>query len=145
MNIRKPSFVRALLLLIVAVGPLQAQAVFACAMMDTMVRDECCCEDHEPDRGCENPDCGAALQPDDTPCCEHSVEISADPDARPDGSISRPVEVRSDVDPPQILISCSEPRFTPSAVSAAAVGVPAVLAAARGGSATYLVTQRLRI
>lgn len=146
MNIRKPkpSFARALLLLVVALGPLQAQTVFACAMMDTMVLDECCCEDHKATAGCENPDCGEALQPDGTRCCAHSVEISADPDARPDASISKPVEVRFDEDPPQVLISSSEVPFTPPAVPVI-VGLHSAFAATRGGSPTYLITQRLRI
>lgn len=144
MKPRKRSFSRALLLLIVAGGPLQAQAVFACAMMDRMVQDECCCEDHEAARGCEDSDCGAALQPGDSPCCEYSVEISADPDARHDGPISKPVELRSGVDPPQALIGAFDFSFTPQALPTAACFHTAS-AARPGGSDTYLVTQRLRI
>lgn len=144
MKRRKPSFSRALLLLLVAVGPLQAQAVFACAMMETMVQDECCCEDHEAARGCEDSDCSAALQSRDKPCCEYSVEITADPDARHDGPISKPVEVRSGVDPPHALISSFDFSCSPQALPTAAC-FHSASAAGPGGSNTYLVTQRLRI
>lgn len=144
MNPRKPSFARALLLLIVALGPLQAQTVLACAMMDVVVQDDCCCEDHDLNHGCESPDCGAALETREAPCCERSVEISADPDARQDGPIFKPVEVRSDADPPQALVSSFQARFTPQAVPSTR-GFHSAFAARRGGPETYLATQRLRI
>jgi hypothetical protein len=144
MKRRTPSFVRALLLLIVALGPLQAQTVFACAMMDRVMQDECCCEHHASVRDCEASECGAVPDLSEKPCCEHSVDITADPDARHDGSISKPVELRSDVDPPHFLISSFEANFTPQAIPATR-GFHAAAAATRGGSDTYLVTQRLRI
>lgn len=143
MKRRTPPFARALLLLIVAVGPLQAQTVFACAMMDTVMQDECCCEHHASARDCETGDCDAVPE-SSTPCCEHSVDITADPDSRHDGSISKPVELRSDVDPPQFLISSFEASFTPQAIPGTR-DFHSAATAGHGGSDTYLVTQRLRI
>ena len=79
MNHRTPSFARVLLLLVaVAVGPLQAQTVFACAMMGTVMQDECCCDDHEATQGCTDSSCGAVLESSESPCCEQSVEIGID-------------------------------------------------------------------
>lgn len=144
MKRRTPSFARTLLLLIVAVGPLQAQTVFACAMMDMVMHDECCCEHHKAARDCETSDCGAAPESSETPCCEHSVDITADPDARYDGSISKPVELRSDVDPPDFLISSFEPGFTPQAIPDTR-GFDSAAAVDHGASDTWLITQRLRI
>ena len=144
MKRRTPSFARALLLLIVAVGPLQAQTVFACAMMDSVMQDECCCEHHVSARDCEIGDCDAVPEAREAPCCEHSVDIIADPDARHDGSISKPVELRSDVDPPHFLISSFEASFTPQVIPGTR-GLHSAASAAHGGSDTYLVTQRLRI
>jgi hypothetical protein len=144
MKRRTPSFARALLLLIVAVGPLQAQTAFACAMMDRLMQDECCCEHHEAARDRATSDRGAVTDSGESPCCEHSVEITADPDARHDGSISKPVELRSDVDPSQVPIPSFEPGFTPQTILGTR-GFYSAPAAGHGGSDTWLVTQRLRI
>ena len=144
MKRRTPSFARALLLLIVAIGPLQAQTVFACAMMGKVMHEECCCEHHDSARNLETSDRGAALESSETPCCEHSVDITADPDSRHEGSTSKPVELRSDVDPPHFLIASFELRFTPQAFPGTR-GFHSAATAGHGGSDTWLVTQRLRI
>jgi hypothetical protein len=144
MKPRKPSFARTLLLLIVALGPLQAQTVFACAMMGRVMQEECCCEHHASARDCETADCGDTLESGEPPCCERSVDITADPDARHDGAISTPVELRSDVESPYFLISSFEASFTPQAILGTR-GLHSECTADPGGSDTYLVTQRLRI
>ncbi|HET6630578.1 MAG TPA: hypothetical protein VFG91_12455 [Woeseiaceae bacterium] len=143
MKRRTPSFARALLLLIVAVGPLQAQTVFACAMMGKGMMEGCCCEHHASSRECETPDCGAVPESDETPCCEHRVEITVDPDAD-DGTVSKPVEPRSDIDPPSFVATSFEARLTSPAIPDTP-GFHYPAAAGHGGSATWLVTQRLRI
>lgn len=144
MTSHRPSFARALLLLIVALGPLQAQTVLACTMMDELVQDDCCCEDRHLEPGCDSPDCAAAVEAREASCCEVSVEISADPDARQDGPVFKPVEVRSDVDPPQVLLSSFEAPFTRRPATSTR-GFHSAFAAGQGGSETYLATQRLRI
>lgn len=145
MNHRTPSFARVLLLLVaVAVGPLQAQTVFACAMMGTVMHDECCCDDHEATQGCTDSSCGAVLESSESPCCEQSVEIGIDDPASQENPIVKPVEVRSDGDPPQALISSCGADFIPPAVTATR-RFDSASPADPGGSETYLVTQRLRI
>lgn len=133
-----------LLLLVLVVGPLQAQTVFACAMMDTVMHGECCCEDHEVNEDCLDSDGDATLEFSPGPCCERSVEVSIDEDARQDSPVVKPVEVRSDVDPPQAIITSSDALIPPQSVVAPGVFQPLPIAG-QSGSRTYLITQRLRI
>lgn len=134
MKRRKPSFARALLLLVVAVGPLQAQSIFACGMMDTIVHDECCCGEHD----------SAELASGESPCCEHSVEIGVDQEATQDASVAKPAKIDSDADPPRLPVFSSEILFAPEPLRAPPDFVTAP-AAPPAASDTYLTTQRLRI
>lgn len=139
---RPPSFVRALLLLFLVIGPLQAQTIFACAMMDTVVYDQCCCEDHERAETCTNPECDPALD-SPTPCCEQSVEIGVDADSGRDATIKQ-AELRFDADPPPALLSSLERFLAPHALLGPDT-FPRLPAAGQSGSDTWLVTRRLRI
>ena len=134
MKRRKPSFARALLLLVVAVGPLQAQSMFACGMMDTIVHDECCCGEHD----------SAELASGECPCCELSVEIGVDQEAMQDASVAKPAKIDSDADPPHVPAFSSEVLFAPEPF-VASPGRVATSAAPPAASDTYLTTQRLRI
>jgi hypothetical protein len=79
----KRTFIRPLLLaLLLVMGPVHAQVVFACAMMDMAVQGECDCCDHENGKACVDSDCDMAVDSGDGPCCEQSVEFSLDDDAR---------------------------------------------------------------
>jgi len=139
-----PTFLRALLLLLLAIGPLQAQSVFACAMMDTVVHDGCCCEGHETDDYCTNSNCESTLESGDFPCCERAIEVGIDPEAGQNTPPVKSTEVSSGLDPPQALISSFDALFPPH---------PRLIhgvfhcrpVAGQTGSETYLVTQRLRI
>jgi hypothetical protein len=133
---------RKLLLLLLAIGPLQAQAVFACAMMDTVVQDECCCEHHEVAEGCADHYCDSTSG-SAQPCCERSVELGVDEDAA-DAATVKPTEVRSDADPPPALLSVPE-AITDSIPSAAPGAYSRCPPSDESGSDLWLVTQRLRI
>jgi hypothetical protein len=143
MTLRNPSFLRALLLLILAIGPLQAQSVFACAMMDTVV-DDCCCDDHKSDDYCKDSACGSTLQSGDDPCCERSIEVHIDAEAAQNTSLVKLTDVRSDADPPQILVSSID-ALSPSPPNLIHGNYRYLPVAGQSGSDTYLVTQRLRI
>lgn len=133
-----------LLLLILVVGPLQAQSVFACSMMDTVMHGDCCCVGHKSDQDCIEADCEGAVDASASPCCERSVEISVDDEARQDTPIVTAVEVRSDVDPPPAIIA-SINEFVPRRLTAAGRVDYSPHIVCHSGSDTYLITQRLRI
>jgi hypothetical protein len=125
----------------VALAPLQAQTVFACAMMDTVVHEECCCGDHQPADGCTDHACDSTLHPT-APCCNQSVELGLDFDAADAVGTVKPTG--SDADPPPSLLVSSEILVVPHPSP-----VPAAFShrapADASGSATWLVTRRLRI
>lgn len=135
MEQRNPSLLRALLLLVLTIGPLQAQTVFACAMMETVVHGNCCCDAHSTD--------DVAPAEDGCSCCELSIELSVNVDARPDAPIVKQTEVNSDPDPPQFLVSLpasssSHPRKIRGVFRRLAI-------TSQSGSDTWLLTQRLRL
>jgi hypothetical protein len=140
MNSRRASILRTLLLLTVALGPLQAHVAFACAMMDTVVHEECCCGDHEPVDRCTDHDCESKLDSAGS-CCEASVELGLDEEAGEAATVKPP---ESDPDPPAVLLVSSDilfdpdPSPVPDAFSRRAPGGAC-------GSDTWLVTRRLRI
>jgi hypothetical protein len=145
MNRPRPSYLRSVLLvLVLAVGPIQAQTMFACAMMDTVMHADCCCGDRAVHRGCVDSSCDAALESGRDPCCEQSVELGIDDDARQDSPVVNPAVVRSDVDPPQAIVASFD-----ALVPAQSVQTPCVFQpysdTGQSSSDIYLVTQRLRI
>jgi len=112
-------------------------------MMDMPVHDACCCDDHKADDSCGNSDGHPNLKPGENPCCERSLKVSVDEDAREDTPVMKPAEVRSDVDPPPPIAVPIEFDLTPQRLSSPIYQVPPL--AALPGSRTYLITQRLRI
>ena len=142
MKHRNPPFLRPLLLLIMAVGPLQAQSVLACAMMDTVVRHDCCCDDHKTDNHCTDPDCESTFETAHDPCCERSVEVGIDQESAQNIPLVKLTE--SGVDPPQSLVSSLDAQcpIHPRLIHGDYRYLPV---AGQSGSETYLVTQRLRI
>ena len=139
MNHRNPKSLRALLLLLLAVGPLQAQAMYTCAMMDGMVHASCCCDAHSTgdDRVSEKtPSDG------EDPCCERSIELSVDEASQK--VAGKAAEVRSDPDPPQALIYSIQKVIRPQPIFGSGVRNSSP-AARHSRSYTYLITQRLRI
>jgi hypothetical protein len=113
-------------------------------MMDTVMHDECCCDNHEVHKDCVDASCDAAPGSSQDPCCERSLEVSLDEDARQDSPITKPVEVRSDVDPPLAIVASTDGLARPQSVASYVVFAPFDFTA-HAGSDTYLITQRLRI
>lgn len=133
-----------LLLLLLVVGPLQAQSVFACSMMDTVMHGDCCCVGHKSDQDCIDADCEGAVDASASPCCDRSIDISVDVEARQGTPVVTAVEVRSDVDPPPAIIA-SINEIVPRQQSAAARVDYSPRVVCHSGSDIYLITQRLRI
>ena len=129
---------RALVLLLL-VGPLQAQQVFACGMMDAVFFDDCCCEDHNH---CADSDSSGAITPENQ-CCEESIQLNFNNDANGELDVIKSVEIRSDVDPPAVIVIASEQWVKP--IRFTEISYHYTSPPDNHGSNTYLVTQRLRI
>jgi hypothetical protein len=143
MNRYLQTFLRSVLILVLAIGPLRAQTEFACPMMG-MVMDECCCDDHQTGQDCVSSVCEAAVDSDEGPCCERSVSIEVDEDTRQDAQIATSLEIRSDIDPPPVIASSFDVIAT-SQGRAVLVVFRNLPVASHSRSDTYLITQRLRI
>lgn len=130
-----------LLVLMLVIGSVHVQTLFACAMMDTIVHGTCCCDEH---KRCADSDINEALQMERKPCCEKSVELSIDQVSMQTTPINKPVEVRSDVDPPPtiaIAAKCGMQVYRVVTV----IDRRAIDMTHQSTAQTYLVTQRLRI
>lgn len=131
------------MLCLLAVGPLQVQAAYACALMDTVVHDDCCCDGAatEADRVPAEP--GTPAKADQAPCCEVSVNITIDREAQQHTPVLKPPEPNSDLDPAPAAIGIFYALLLPSQQPASHTyfhrRLPDV------GSDTWLVTRRLRI
>ena len=140
----------AFLALLAVAGPLQAQLIYACSVMEQSFQGSCCCEDlnqaHDP---LAAQDClgGSAGSPElvERPCCDTDLEISVSQDAE-DGVLGPSQHTRdANPDPPQpiaVLPSDSPVVLAPRTATSHAAGV---LVPWQAGTATYLLTQRLRI
>ena len=146
MNYRAVSFLLALLFLfMMTMGSLQAKTVFTCAMMDTDIFHECCCDGNRADRDCVDHNCNVMLGPNKGTCCDKSIEISIIADeTRQNASFVKSNEIRSDVDPPQAIIANSLDILISlyPIVTSIVYSQPI---ASLSGSNIYLITQRLRI
>jgi hypothetical protein len=122
--------------LILIVGSVQAQVSYYCGMMDAVIYDDCCCTDVGVD--------DMMVADSDGPCCEKSVELTIDAATDQVQSQTKPIKFESDVDPPDIILSVVEhaPLIMNRALSCndKRAAIPHT-----AGSATYLITQRLRI
>jgi hypothetical protein len=129
-------FVRAMLLgLMLIVGSVQAHASYFCSMMDTVIHDGCCCADSDID------DMAFA---DSQACCEKSVDLGIDTSSDQVQTSIKPIKFETDVDPPVTISSAVE--LAPQCLDSASIsGVNHDVASYAGGSATYLITQRLRL
>jgi len=129
--------VRAILIgLMLIVGSVQADVTYLCGMMDMVSHDDCCCPDADLD------DMMAADS--DAPCCEKSVALGIDVTTDQAQSQTKPIKFESDVDPPDIIAFAVE--NSPQIINRAAIiSIKSIATSHSAGSATYLLTQRLRI
>jgi len=126
--------------MVLLIGPLQAQSVFACEMMDEVMYGDCCCLILRSGEDCTD----GALNSKDQPCCKRSVEVSLDDEARLSSPIIKPFEVHSDEDPPTAIVASLD--FLEPPHTCVAVHDSILLPDVRdSGSDIYLLTQRLRI
>lgn len=92
---------------------------------------------------CVNLDCEGALDSNEDLCCEGSAALSINPDLQQNLPAINLVEVESDVDPPQTIVTTLN-LFSPAQTFATLVVFPRINSG-QSGSNTYLITQRLRI
>jgi len=140
-----PSSLRPILiLLILVIGPLHAQTMFACEMMGKVMLDECCCEVLQALKDGVNSDCADVVDDGKDPCCEQSVQVSVDQEARQDTPIVKPLQLPSDVDPPNTIVALFSMPVEPLLLACPGE-IHSSTVAGQTGSDTYLITQRLRI
>jgi len=133
----------AVLAFLLAVGPLQAQIVYACTIMGTVLQDRCCCDDAED---CTARDCDDSYPSNqDDSCCVQTVILTND------GKVLQPVlpaeqksEIKSDVDPPASTALYTELTIPLRVLAAGLIFSPSP-DPMRAGTQTYLKTQRLRL
>ena len=130
---------RVLVFLLLA-GPVQAQQVFQCSMMDSTFYDNCCCDDHG---NCADSNCDQATDLNNTACCDTSVELNLDNDAVDISKAIKSLEIRSGIDPPAKVL----PVHGVLLASSNTLLILAILQRQShlAGTDTYLITQRLRI
>ena len=117
------------------VGSIQAHVSYMCGMMDIVIHDDCCCADSEVD--------DMALT-DSEPCCDKVVELGIDATSDQSQTSIKSIKFESDVDPPEAFASAIEHSLpSPGTISMSGASQPETFQTA--GSATYLITQRLRI
>ena len=131
-----------LLALLLLAGTLQTQTVYACAMMETVMHDQCCCDDHGD---CAASDCSDTFYANDTPCCERTVELTNNSDTQQAAPLGKQrIKIRSDVDPPTAIIATDDFLAVPGIFTSPVI-LPATESSTPSGSDIYLITQRLRI
>jgi len=129
--------VRAILIgLMLIVGSVQADASYLCGMMDMVNHDDCCCADAAMDE--------MMAADSDQPCCEKSVALGIDVTTDQSQPQVKPIKFESDVDPPDNIAFAVE--NSPQIINRAAIiSIKRTATSHSAGSATYLLTQRLRI
>ena len=142
---RKPNFIRPLLLvLMLVIGPVHAQNVLTCAVMDMVMHSDCFCDGDKRDKACMDSSFDIAADSDDAPCCEHSVNLTSDEDARRANPIVKPTGVHADVDQSQTIVASFDVIESRRALAIPRV-IQSVPTPSRSSSDIYLITQRLRI
>lgn len=129
------------LVFMLAAGSVHAQIAFACSVLDEIFYDQCCCDDNET---CTDSDCDEAFETNNKPCCQTSVALVVDDESDRSSAAIKPVEIRSDVDPPPATVSVVN-VYEPAYRFPAFVGNRLTGPTYRPASNTYLITQRLRI
>jgi len=129
-------FVRAIILgLVLIAGSVQAQASYFCSITEMVIHDDCCCADFDVDD---------TMAADNGPCCDKSVDLVVDSVADQAQPSAKAIQFESDVDPPATLahdIDDAYPSLSNLSASGDDIaGIPPI-----AGSATYLITQRLRL
>ena len=123
------------LALTLMVGSVQAQVSYFCSMMDTVIHNDCCCVDFEHDD---------TQITDSEPCCEETIELGVDTNSNQAHSTIKPNKFESDGDPPTGVFCTFNHSFQlQRAVAVSCFDQAETFQTA--GSATYLITQRLRI
>jgi hypothetical protein len=124
-----------LLMTLLVIGPVQSQTLFACEFMNDIVLDSCCCGEMDKAE--------ATALPSD-PCCEKTLELTVDHTSEQAVDVVKPVEVRSDVDPPPVIWTVVLPETQVPPLVRKAFSLSNSVQQPHATN-TYLLTQRLRI
>lgn len=139
MSIHYRYIIQALIIMLL-VGPLQAQQIFQCDIMDATFYDDCCCHDHN---NCADSDCDDTVVIREAPCCDISVELSLNDQTVDISNAIKSLEYRTGVDPPtQIILQQNNALQLNDTLSFQAYPKGLIH---HYGSNIYLITQRLRI
>jgi hypothetical protein len=131
-----------LLAILLLAGTLQTQTVYACAMMNTVMHGDCCCDDHGD---CAASDFSDTIYAEDVPCCERTVELTNNSDTQQAVPLGKQrIKIRSDVDPPTAITATDDFLAVPGNFTFPVI-FPATKSSVLSGSDIYLITQRLRI
>lgn len=133
-------FIIQALIILLLVGPLQAQQVFQCDMMDAAFYDDCCCDDHN---NCTDSDCDKVEDSNKIPCCDEAVELSINDKTADISKAIKSLEFRTGIDPPAQII-LKQNNLLQLSDTFTFQTYPKILIH-HAGSDTYLITQRLRI
>ncbi len=129
-------FVRAVLVgLMLIVGSVQAHDSYYCGIMETVIHDDCCCADFDSDD---------MVLIEREPCCEKSVGLVVDASTDQGPTTAKPIKFQSDVDPPDTSVFAVSLPWVSQEISFVSIANYAETLHS-AGSATYLITQRLRI
>lgn len=139
MNVKRHSRALVVLLLIALVpGPLKAQEIFTCLMMEKVL-EQCCCE-HTG----RNDIADEGLGNDADYCCERSIELEVDETSLQLAPNAKSFELKSSLDPPATFIATFHNYNETVALRPSSPRVHAVHVSF-AGTETYLKTRRLRI
>ncbi len=123
------------LALMLVVGSVQAHVSYMCSMMEMVILDDCCCADSVAE--------DMALT-ESEPCCDKAVELGIDATSDQSKTSIKSIRFESDVDPPEAFAPVIEHSLPPpGTISMSRASQPETYQTV--GSATYLITQRLRI
>ncbi len=146
MRFRHNPRIRALIvLLLLAIGPLKAHAVYTCEMMGVSMHDICCCGEHQ-----EPAHVGHDVSPDllaesSSPCCEQSAALSIDEETRQGSPIVKPPDLPSDLDPPDVMFAIIDVAVDQIPLAVRSAERYSHLPPWSPGSTIWLSTRRLRI
>ncbi len=116
-------------------GSVQAHVSYFCGIMETVVHDDCCCVDFDSDD---------MTLIEGEPCCEKSVGLVVDASTDQGPTTAKPIKFQSDVDPPDTSVfAVPLPLVSQEIPFVSSANYAETLHST--GSATYLITQRLRL
>lgn len=140
MLITKEGFRALLLVLLLAIGPVHAEALFVCAEMEAMSDNPHC----DNEMACMDSGCADMMNASDEPCCQKTLELRSVSSVENDAKVIRLPHIQSDVDPPLVWLAFDTTYPIPTYSIIVPIGSTGNHPY-QSGALTYRTTQRLRI